>query len=86
MSVCTCVILQSTPASSKRRFLAYSTVGQITSRDETTYHAVEIEFADINTGRPIRFNDYSGYTMAAMVSFYLQNVYERERRRARKKV
>ena len=60
---------QSTPigASSKRRFLAYTTVGQITSRDETTYHAVEIEFADVNTGRPIRFNDYTGFTMAAMV-------------------
>ena len=59
---------QSTPvaASSKRRFLTYTTVGQITSRDETTYHAIEIEFADVNTGRPIRFNDYTGFTMAAM--------------------
>ena len=61
------MLMQSTPASSKRRFLAYTSVGQITSRDETTYHAVEIEFADVNTGRPIRFTDYNGYTMAAMV-------------------
>jgi hypothetical protein len=45
-------------------------VGQITSRDETTYHAVEIEFADVNTGRPIRFTDYNGYTMAAMVYIF----------------
>ena len=58
---------QSTPiTSSKRRFLAYTTVGQITTKDETTYHAVEVEFADVNTGRPIRFNDFKGYTMAAM--------------------
>jgi hypothetical protein len=28
---------------------------------------IEIEFADVNTGRPIRFNDYTGFTMAAMV-------------------
>ena len=63
---------QSTPvhAATKRRFLAYTTVGQITSRDETTYHAVEIEFADVNTGRPSRFNDHNGYTMAAMVCVF----------------
>jgi hypothetical protein len=61
------VRVQSTPAASaKRCFLAYTTVGQITSRDESTYRAVEIEFADVNTGRPIRFNDFDGYTMAAM--------------------
>ena len=73
MLTCDVIVLsvgQSTPAVAKRRFLAYNSLGQITSRDETTYHVVEIEFADVNTGRPVRFNDYNGFTMAAMVSSY----------------
>jgi hypothetical protein len=41
-------------------------VGNITSRAELTYNAIEIEFADMHTHRPVRFNDYSGFTMAAM--------------------
>eukprot|EP00960_Hanusia_phi_P077656 768724-Hanusia_phi.AAC.7 len=57
---------QSTPVELKRRFLTYTTVGHITSRNESTYNAIEIEFADINTHRPIRFNDFTGFTMAAM--------------------
>lgn len=50
----------------KRCFLNYTAVGNITSRAELTYNAIEIEFADMHTHRPVRFNDYSGFTMAAM--------------------
>jgi hypothetical protein len=50
----------------KRRFMAYTNLGFITSRAEAAFNAIEIEFADVNTHRPVRFNDYSGFTMAAM--------------------
>ncbi len=50
----------------KRRFMAYTTLGFITSRAEAAFNAIEIEFADVNTHRAVRFNDYSGFTMAAM--------------------
>ena len=34
--------------------------------NRSTSNLIEIEFADIERHRPIRFNDYTGYTMAAM--------------------
>jgi chromosome transmission fidelity protein 4 len=52
----------------KRRFLAYTFDGFITSRMESTTSFIEIEFADIEKHRPIRFNDYTGFTMACMGS------------------
>jgi chromosome transmission fidelity protein 4 len=52
----------------KRRFLAYTFDGFITSRVESTTSFIEIEFADIEKHRPIRFNDYTGFTMACMGS------------------
>ena len=52
----------------KRRFMAFTTEGFITCRAEAAFNAIEIEFADVHTNRPVRFNDYSGFTMAAMGS------------------
>ena len=52
----------------KRRFMAFTTEGFVTCRAEAAFNAIEIEFADVHTNRPVRFNDYSGFTMAAMGS------------------
>lgn len=57
---------QSTPMEAKRRFMVFNAVGSISCRNEVAFNAIEIEFADINAHRAIRFNDYSGFTMAAM--------------------
>jgi hypothetical protein len=59
---------QSTRMEHKRRFMAFTTEGFITCRAEAAFNAIEIEFADVHTNRPVRFNDYSGFTMAAMGS------------------
>mmetsp|Transcript_34186 Transcript_34186/g.80997 ORF Transcript_34186/g.80997 Transcript_34186/m.80997 type:complete len:821 (-) Transcript_34186:46-2508(-) len=57
---------QSTPTEHKRRFLVFNHVGNISCRTEIAFNAIEIEFADINAHRAIRFNDFSGFSMAAM--------------------
>ena len=59
---------QSTKMEHKRRFLAFTLEGFITCRAEGPFNAIEIEFADVHTNRPVRFSDYSGFTMAAMGS------------------
>ncbi len=61
-------VSQSTKMEHKRRFMAFTLEGFITCRAEAAFNAIEIEFADVHTNRPVRFNDYTGYTMAAMGS------------------
>ena len=46
--------------------MAFTTDGFIACRSEPAFQAIEIEFADIHSNRSVRFNDYAGFTMAAM--------------------
>lgn len=56
----------SSTLSSQYRFLAWNTVGLITSRADDGYNSVEIEFHDRLFHRPIRFIDEVGYTMGSV--------------------
>lgn len=55
-----------TPFTGSYRFLAYNSVGVITSRADDGYWSVEIEFADKEFHHPIRFIDEYGYEIAAV--------------------
>lgn len=55
-----------TPLGFKRRYLAWNTTGVITTRDEDTFHSVEVEFSDASKHRTVRFNDHYAFSMAAL--------------------
>lgn len=56
----------STPEDDKRRFLAWTLMGSITTRDEQTHNTVEIAFSDTSRHRAVRFTDRYGLSMAAL--------------------
>lgn len=56
----------STPLEHSRRFLVWNDVGIITTREEETTSAVDIEFHDTARHRPIRLVDHFGFTMGAL--------------------
>ena len=51
---------------SRRRFLAWNSVGSIVSREEDTFSSIEIDFADKAANRTVRITDHYGFTMAAL--------------------
>merc|ERR1712166_882919 len=53
----------------KRRFLAWNLIGQIVTRNEDSYHTVEIEFSDTTTGRPVYIRDHRAFNLGSMDSF-----------------
>jgi len=53
----------------KRRFLAWNLIGQIVTRNEDSYHTVEIEFSDTTTWRPVYIRDHRAFNLGSMDSF-----------------
>ena len=56
----------STPVMNRRRFLCWNSVGVITSRDEDTHYAVEIELHDTSKHKNSRFTDHYNFKVAAL--------------------
>jgi chromosome transmission fidelity protein 4 len=50
----------------RRRFLCWNNFGVITSRDEETHFAVEIELSDTTKHKNVRFTDHYNFSMAAL--------------------
>ncbi|EDQ91285.1 uncharacterized protein MONBRDRAFT_23531 [Monosiga brevicollis MX1] len=56
----------SSPLDQSKRFLVWNNVGIITSRQEEVTSAVDVEFHDTNTHRPVRLVDHFGFTMGTL--------------------
>tara|TARA_B100000524_G_scaffold338016_1_gene229126 strand:- start:1020 stop:2636 length:1617 start_codon:yes stop_codon:yes gene_type:complete len=56
----------STPPKNGRRFLLWNLVGMISSREEPTYSAVEVEFSDAERHRTLRLTDHYSFSIAAL--------------------
>jgi len=50
----------------KRRFLAWNMTGFLVSRDETTHHTIDIEFADTTRGRPPSIRDHHNFELGTL--------------------
>ena len=51
---------------SPRRYLAWNSIGSITSRKEPGQNIIDVDFADSQMHRAIHFNDPYGFTMATL--------------------
>lgn len=58
----------STPSVQGRRLLCWNLVGTIESQETETHNIISIQFSDVGSHRPLRFNDRFGYSMASMSS------------------
>jgi len=56
----------STPVDAERRYLVWNSAGVIISRNEETFNSIEIEFANSEKFRSVRFTDNFGFSKASL--------------------
>lgn len=56
----------STDPEQKRKFLAWNLTGQIVTRNEDSYHTVEVEFSDLTLQKPHHIRDHRAFSLGTM--------------------